>query len=173
VGIDGTVVAHAPEALLSAVISPAAWELRALRCDLRGWLGRVGFEHEQVEDVVLAVHEAAANAVEHAYVDGERQPIYVDGEVDRGILRIMVRDCGTWRQPWGGQNRGRGIGLMSQLVEVSSIERGKATAESGTTVTLMARMFPQTRGTGPKAGPVEAPGREAPRMRARRGGHAV
>jgi anti-sigma regulatory factor (Ser/Thr protein kinase) len=173
VGIEACVVAPAPDDQLSAVLAPAASELVALRVDLRDWLTEAGAGADEVHDVVLAVHEAVANAIEHAYVGSDRQPVYIDGSVEDGVIRIVIRDCGTWRQPWGGQDRGRGIRLMSQLVEVSSIERGEDAAESGTKVTLVSRIDGRTRGTGPKAGPVEAPGREAPRERTRRGGHAI
>lgn len=69
----------------------------------------VGFPPERVEDVVLAVGEAGANVVMHAYPDAAGAfALLIDRP--RGLLRIVVRD-------WGGgvaprlESPGLGLGL--------------------------------------------------------------
>jgi anti-sigma regulatory factor (Ser/Thr protein kinase) len=140
------VVAHATESLLSAVIRPSAGELVELRTELREWLAHAGADDTRAHDIILAVHEAVANSVEHAYLEVDPQPVFVDGRIDDGEARIIIRDCGTWRPPWGSRHRGRGLSLMSQLVDLAAIEHGEADDNSdshcgtGTTVTLIARI---------------------------------
>ena len=96
-----------------------ATQLRAIRADLRRWLAPVGLCDDAVDDVVLAVSEAASNVVDHAY-----DPVLEHGTVDismqaeGGSLRIDVVDHGRWRTPSvGPTGRGRGIAMMNRLVD--------------------------------------------------------
>jgi serine phosphatase RsbU (regulator of sigma subunit) len=93
--------------------------------------------HDALFNVTLAVSEAAANAVEHAY--GARAATFtVTGERTADEVSVVVADSGSWRaaQPYG---RGRGLAIMRALVDSAEIERG----ESGTTVTLRKRLGEQ------------------------------
>jgi anti-sigma regulatory factor (Ser/Thr protein kinase) len=65
--------------------------------------------------VLIAVGEAAGNAVEHAYGPGDAT-FDVFGSVSAGELVICIRDYGNWRPP-RGQHRGRGTMLMQQLMD--------------------------------------------------------
>ncbi len=49
---------------------------------------------EEAASIELCVVEAVNNAVEHAYGEQAGQPVEVQLLVDRGALRIGVRDCG-------------------------------------------------------------------------------
>src|SRR5262249_6469485 len=51
-------------------------ELRSLRAALREWL-QTRADQAQTDDLLIAVGEAAANAVEHAYLEGARGRIDV------------------------------------------------------------------------------------------------
>lgn len=73
-------------------------------------------------DVVLAVHELVANAVEHGGV-GE-DDVTVDVEVRGGALQVVVRHPGAPFTPFtprppapGGAERGRGLELARALVD--------------------------------------------------------
>jgi len=120
--------------------SRRAWRLsrhgtpiHSLRVELRSYLDVSGLPAEELDDLVLATSEAAANAVEHA-----RCPIsnYFDvvAKVDGSDVCITVRDDGRWRDPTPGEGRGRGLLLMSVLSTLSV-----TAAPAGTTVTLANR----------------------------------
>jgi GAF domain-containing protein/anti-sigma regulatory factor (Ser/Thr protein kinase) len=113
-------------------IFPAdAEQLAAMRSDLRAWLDRSGLPPETKEDVVLACTEAAANAIEHAYI-GRDGDIRVVGESENGWLKIEVSDDGRWRDPRPDDSRGRGLELVRTLIGDIDVERG----ERGTTVRM-------------------------------------
>jgi serine phosphatase RsbU (regulator of sigma subunit)/anti-sigma regulatory factor (Ser/Thr protein kinase) len=109
--------------------------LSSLRHTLRQWLEGLGGGEAAVYDVLVAVTEAAANAVEHAYgpidatfdVEAEALP---DGEVC-----VVVRDQGRWRPP-RGHNRGRGTLLMQELMDHFEV----TTSEEGTEVRMRRRL---------------------------------
>ena len=104
--------------------------LSSMRAALREWLAAAGAPDGDAYDVLIAVGEAAANAVEHAYgpVDADFE---VEGRVSNGDVLLSVRDNGKWREP-RGQNRGRGLVLMRELMDDVRIERH----EQGTAVEM-------------------------------------
>jgi GAF domain-containing protein/anti-sigma regulatory factor (Ser/Thr protein kinase) len=89
--------------------------LATLRRALRQWLGDNGADSDDLIEVLIAVGEAAGNAVEHAYGPGDAT-FDVAGVVSDGELEITIRDYGSWRPP-RGHNRGRGTMLMQQLMD--------------------------------------------------------
>jgi PAS domain S-box-containing protein len=109
-------------------------ELGVLRTHLREWLDRVGSSPTERGEITLAVNEAAANAVEHAYGlrDGD---FAVEGNVNDGIVAVVVRDFGRWYERVT-HTRGRGINLMRSLMDDVEVERGIG----GTVVTLQRRL---------------------------------
>jgi anti-sigma regulatory factor (Ser/Thr protein kinase) len=104
--------------------------LRGLRVELRALLDAGGLSGEERDDLVMAVSEAATNAVEHARVPA---PGFFDVvvEIDDGRVQATVRDYGRWRDPVPGTGRGRGLLLMRSLSALTVT----ATPE-GTTVTM-------------------------------------
>src|SRR5918995_1083313 len=66
--------------------------------------GRRCLHADDVEhDVILAVHEAAANAIEHAYPSGDTNGhVELTFWLDGGNLCLSVADHGEWR---GGSAR--------------------------------------------------------------------
>ncbi|WP_409331413.1 SpoIIE family protein phosphatase [Trujillonella humicola] len=111
--------------------------LPAVRRRLGAWLDRLGMGEQDRVGVMVAVGEAAANAAEHAYRDGEPGPVHVLAAVDQdGVLTVVVRDHGTWRPPDRDPgSRGRGLLIMRQLVDGVVLQD-----EGGTTVTLRLRL---------------------------------
>ena len=90
-------------------------QLQHVRHALGSWLDGQGAAPDVGAEIALAVHEAAANVVEHAYPGDDGAPSRTD-------------------------QRGRGLALMHGLmddVEITGIEDG-----SGTRVTLRRRVRP-------------------------------
>ncbi len=78
-----------------------ASELTVLRYALSSWLSRVGLAEDSRADVLAAVYEALANAVEHAYRDRAPEVVAVDAtyHARQHVLEITVTDRGRWRTP--------------------------------------------------------------------------
>jgi len=108
----------------------AATELAGIRHLLRRWLHSHGAAADETYDITVAVQEACANAVEHAYAPGEA---YFDVEArrDGAAIEISVRDEGQWRAS-RGTHRGRGLPLMEALMDSVEMRLG----EDGTAVVL-------------------------------------
>ena len=107
-------------------------ELAGLREELRGWLEDNDVSEDVERGVVLAVSEAAANAVEHGYgCDGTGLVTVVAHRLD-GRLEISVRDEGVWQEASSSTDRGRGLDIIRAIVEELSIRH-----EHGATVLRM------------------------------------
>jgi serine phosphatase RsbU (regulator of sigma subunit)/anti-sigma regulatory factor (Ser/Thr protein kinase) len=99
------------------------------------WLDEAGATRADVEDLMLASAEAAANAIEHAY--GLEPGVvevraWISGE---GPVKVAIRDYGSWRPP-RGTHRGRGLMLMEGLADGVEIIR----SDEGTTIELSRRI---------------------------------
>jgi anti-sigma regulatory factor (Ser/Thr protein kinase) len=104
--------------------------LRTLRRSLNRWLEWNDASEDDVQRIVLAVGEAATNAVEHAYglAGGE---LSVEATHDRGSIVVKVRDNGAWREP-RGENRGRGLKIIERCADEATVEK----STTGTTMKL-------------------------------------
>jgi anti-sigma regulatory factor (Ser/Thr protein kinase) len=92
---------------------------------LRQWLQSKGADEVTVSEVVLAVNEACANAIEHAYPPGPAG-FEVNAHESAGELTIVVRDRGHWREP-EHPGRGHGSGIMAAAmtdVRVNQTDEG-------------------------------------------------
>ncbi len=104
--------------------------LARVRRLLRRWLRAQGATADEISDITVACQEACTNAVEHAYRPGHNS-FHLEATCDAGRVRIAVRDDGRWRPP-RGTNRGRGISMMQQLMDVAEIRH----TPDGTSVVL-------------------------------------
>jgi anti-sigma regulatory factor (Ser/Thr protein kinase) len=68
--------------------------LALVRRELDRLLARQRVSPGRVADVRLAVTEACANAVVHAYAEGEAGTVRVTAAIEREILVVIVRDYG-------------------------------------------------------------------------------
>jgi anti-anti-sigma factor len=111
--------------------------LPGVRRRLGAWLAGLGMGEQDRVGVMVAVGEACANSVEHAYRGQEPGSMSVRAWVDvDGVLTVSVRDEGTWRPPDRDPgDRGRGLLIMRQKVDRVVLEE-----EHGTTVTLSMRL---------------------------------
>jgi len=129
--------------------------LAGLRRDLETWLCAEGLSEDDVYDLVVAVNEAASNAVEHAYPP-DRETGWVKARAHiapDGAVVAVVSDNGRWRVPPAAMSsRGRGLLLMRENVDEVLIDRGAG----GTTVRL--RLVPRS-----EHSVVQFPARRGPR----------
>jgi serine/threonine-protein kinase RsbW len=114
----------------------------ALRRSFRLWLAGVADE-DTVDDLTLAVYEALANVVDHAYATTDtpgamRLWAAVTGPSDgERELVVTVSDDGAWRLAQDPGWRGRGISLMRSLTRASVLS-----GPTGTTVRMRRRVVP-------------------------------
>ncbi len=96
------------------------------------WLAQTGDGSDDVFAIKLAVSEACANAVEHAYGPETGRTFHIRAERARaGAVVVRVSDDGQWRTPRGSQ-RGMGLRMIEQLMDSTDVEH---TAE-GTAVKM-------------------------------------
>ncbi len=102
-------VAAPDELRLELPATPAV--LSRTRHVLRQWLQSKGADEVTVSEAVLAVNEACANAIEHAYPPGPAA-FELSASEAAGELTIVVRDRGQWREP-EHPRRGHGSGIIA------------------------------------------------------------
>ncbi|MFD5827223.1 SpoIIE family protein phosphatase [Lentzea sp. NPDC060358] len=110
-------------------------QLQGARRTLRGWLRQCGFSTGRAQSVLLAVGEACANAIEHAYRDDDRRAVRVRLETaGDSALRATVADTGSWKTPDDDPDaqRGRGTTIMLSMMDEVAI----LPEPTGTTVTM-------------------------------------
>jgi anti-sigma regulatory factor (Ser/Thr protein kinase) len=104
--------------------------VRSIRQELSAFLDTTGLSDDDFYDLILAVSEAATNAVEHAQHPTE--PFFdVSAEVDDGRVTVVVHDHGRWLPPRPSLYRGRGLAMMRVLAD-TTVDAGS----HGTTVTI-------------------------------------
>ena len=108
--------------------------LAELRRSLSRWLKKIDVGDEASTDIVLATHEAAANAIEHS--EQPFGPGQVNAWLIDGVLTVEIRDSGTWAavRP-ADDDRGRGLSLIENLVDEVRINKNPR----GTTIRLVYR----------------------------------
>jgi serine/threonine-protein kinase RsbW len=88
--------------------------LAPMRQALRAWLTEL--EAHEVADVVLAVDEAVANAIEHAGL-ASTEVIVVEGRLVENTLHFEICDGGVWKEPTANEARGRGLLIMNAVMD--------------------------------------------------------
>ena len=95
--------------------------LRELRRELATWLARIHVVADVRDEIILATHEAVANAIEHARKGSEVVTIRAVRDADEII--IVVTNSGEWRKPRSFEEmRGRGLALMKHLMSDLEIQ---------------------------------------------------
>ena len=107
-------------------------ELRTIPRDVDAWAERTGLAADVLVDLQLALGEAVANGVEHAYATGDPGTVDIElelrvggdtgggdaggGDARGGHVVVRVSDRGRWRPvPERSGNRGRGLQMIEQL----------------------------------------------------------
>jgi anti-sigma regulatory factor (Ser/Thr protein kinase) len=108
--------------------------LSGMRREFRRWLRHHGGSDSDLAESTIALSEASANSVEHAY-----SPIPASFEVVARVLAgeliVSVTDTGRWRPP-RGTNRGRGLSIMHSAMDDVDISH----TDAGTSVIMRRRL---------------------------------
>jgi anti-sigma regulatory factor (Ser/Thr protein kinase) len=112
-----------------------ARRLADVRSAIRAWLSSL--QVDRPEDVVLAVDEAVANAIEHS-CRKELAPAFIDvvAKTDGDAIRVDVMNDGSWQPQQIDETRGRGLNIIGALMDDVQV----ASTSSGTRVTMYRRM---------------------------------
>jgi anti-sigma regulatory factor (Ser/Thr protein kinase) len=126
-----------------------------MRRRFRSWVGPLT-DPDTADDLALAVYEALANVVDHAYVErGAPGLMTLWAVVSHPLLTgrdlvVTVLDEGAWRPSNGPGWRGRGLPLMRELMHATAV----LSDDSGTTVQLRRRIAPaHAAPPAPRTGP--------------------
>ncbi len=114
-------------------LPPDLSTLSVVRRDLRRWLGARGLDDDTADDLVLATSEALANAAEHGSAPDEHVAVQAWFEQSAGAAAevvVHVQDQGTWAASPTSPERGRGMSIMSALVDDVAVETGNGTSVS-------------------------------------------
>ena len=125
-----------PELHLEQAVIPAA--VRSVRIAVRAWARDAGLDPDVLDSVVLAVDEAVANVIDHAYLprgtrtaddgteaaenDGDRIEVRASGKPCGAGVAVSIVDHGTWRPPPRDPgHRGRGVRVIGYVAHRSTI----------------------------------------------------
>ena len=103
----------------AATLVDGPTELRGLRHLLRSWLEQMDASADVRDAVMLATHEATANAIAHGEQEG---PVTVSArQDDDGSFTVEVTNHGGWKEPSPG-HPGRGLQVMNHLMSHVGIQ---------------------------------------------------
>jgi anti-sigma regulatory factor (Ser/Thr protein kinase) len=122
---------------LELEISADPWMLTRLRHALGRWLHARRVDPEVATEITIAVNEASANAIEHAYGPLRGKLRIVAEDVD-AMVNVRVTDWGRWREP-RGTDRGRGLKIMRAAMDSLDIRHGP----TGTEVVMSRKLSPR------------------------------
>ena len=105
--------------------------LDVVRDALRAWLEGTPADRAESEQIVLAVWETCANAIEHGHADDGRE-FGLRATLVEGRVEVVVDDEGEWKEPATVPDRGLGLKLIRSVA--SSVD--VAVGETGTRVTI-------------------------------------
>lgn len=111
-----------------------AEQLTGIRRSVEEWCVRAGLSEDLTQMIALAVYEAMANVVEHAYRDGGPGALDLELRHDDDAVTAFVGDEGHWHvtTPAEQRHRGRGLALIERLAGQVSV----MPSPNGTTVRM-------------------------------------
>ena len=119
-----------PPTQLEFAVEARARSLLMIRRALSRWLEDLEVPRPVATEIVMGVHEAAANVVEHAYGPAGGT-ITITAKHVGDDVEVLIRDSGTWRGSSRG-DRGNGLRLMRGLMDDVLVD----TSATGTVVAL-------------------------------------
>jgi len=135
---DVALVLYHHPAPLDVLFAAESEQLASVRARLRDWLHSCDVSARVAQDVLVAVGEAIANAIEHGHRRLSGQQVRLRAVSTADQLRLTVSDTGRWRTspPEDSSLRGHGISLMRSLMDQVTI----VPSPSGTTVDMYLRI---------------------------------
>jgi len=131
------VIYRQPYAPLTIEKAAAANQLSDIRHRLAAWLRAAEVPEDTIADIILAVNEAAANSIEHAYRGHKPRKVRIEGENDGARVHVRIIDKGSWKPaPADPGVRGRGLLLIRAVSDWLEID----CTPSGTTVSMSFRL---------------------------------
>ncbi len=130
--IDAETPRPGPDPLVLTDLDADPHLISDVRSVLSRWLSTGAVERHRVPDVVLAVYEAMANVVEHAYTSSTHRGVFdlvAEQSPVTGSLEIAVRDHGSWLSSEPGPLRGRGLPLIESLSDDVTVTSAAAGTE--------------------------------------------
>lgn len=127
-----------PQEPLIVEVCAEAEHLHGLRDLLTAWLAEAGACEELADRIVLAMSEAATNAMTHAYRHRTTGTVRLTAEREPGrMVAVTIADTGRWKpaRPTEG-NGGRGVMMMQECADEVRINR----TPEGTRVTLRSQL---------------------------------
>ena len=110
----------------SALTLPAEpGSLAQLRRRLARFLHATGASEIERYEITLTICEAAGNAIEHAYGPGDATYEVEVAFDERRAHRHRARHAARWREK-RGEHRGRGLGIIEDLMDEVAVERDDA-----------------------------------------------
>jgi anti-sigma regulatory factor (Ser/Thr protein kinase) len=119
-----------PATELEFAVEARARSLLMIRRAIARWLDDLEVPPVVATEIVMGVHEASANVVEHAYGPAGGT-ITITAKRDGDVVEVLIRDSGTWRGSSRG-DRGNGLKLMRGLMDDVMVD----TSATGTVVVL-------------------------------------
>ncbi|HTZ14564.1 MAG TPA: SpoIIE family protein phosphatase [Mycobacterium sp.] len=135
------VIYRHPYAPLMIEMAAAAEQLSDVRHQLSAWMRAAAIPEETITDIVLAVNEAAANSIEHAYRGHQPGMVLVEAENDGARVHVRITDKGSWKPAAADPGiRGRGLLLIRAVSDWLEMD----CTPSGTVVNMSFRLPGQT-----------------------------
>jgi serine phosphatase RsbU (regulator of sigma subunit)/anti-sigma regulatory factor (Ser/Thr protein kinase) len=121
--------------LLEVEVPARPAQLMVARHLIRRWVEANEGTDDDCAAFAIAVSEACANSIEHAYGPGDAT-MHVRAALSDGEATVTITDHGEWQEEPRPGNRGRGIPIMREFMDDVSIEP----SDEGTTVHLKRRL---------------------------------
>lgn len=115
--------------LLALRLPAAPVSVPRIRRDVCAFAAAQGAGGILLDDLALAVTEAAANVVRHAYPGREDGVVEVVADVEDGTLEVVVSDEGSGFRPGRSEGLGAGLSLIAGCTASFGIESGTDGAE--------------------------------------------
>lgn len=107
------------------VLDAAPAAVQVARADLGAFAACHGASADVRRRLALAVTEAAANVVNHAYPEGGRGSLRLIADVLDGALEVLVADQGAgMRSGVASDGLGLGLALIAEVTDACSIDSG-------------------------------------------------
>ena len=135
------VIYRHPYAPLTIEMTAVAEQLSDVRHQFGAWLRAAAISEGTIADIILAVNEAAANSIEHAYRGHKPGEVRIEAENDGARVHVRIIDKGSWKPARTDPGiRGRGLLLIRAVSDWLEMD----CTPSGTTVNMSFHLPDQT-----------------------------